>query len=243
MLRRASSAGDQVLTDEQARRRTFGLATVYEHVLDLWSGYHACRDGIESVTVFGSARCRPCDELYESARETGYRLARAGYRVVTGGGPGVMEAASRGAKEAGGRTLGFNVRLWPEQQPNQYLDRVVTFRHFAVRKAALIHRSSGIVVLPGGFGTLDELFDVVVLRQKEKIEPVPLVLVGDEFWGPLQEFLAASVVASGTASAREAELLSFVSSPAQAVSLIQESLGRRQVAGRLRRREATAVTA
>jgi uncharacterized protein (TIGR00730 family) len=206
------------------------------HLGDLWSAYRACRDDVASVTVFGSARCRPNDELYEAARKVGFLLARDGYRVVTGGGPGVMEGASRGAKEAGGATLGLNVRLFPEQDPNPYLDRVLTFQHFDLRKAALIHRSRAIVVMAGGFGTLDELFDVVVLRQKQKIDPVPLILVGGEFWSPLMEFIEASVVATGAAGRSESALLQLADTPAQAVALVRGLPGSVPAGERLRRR-------
>ncbi|HEY1270011.1 MAG TPA: TIGR00730 family Rossman fold protein, partial [Candidatus Binatia bacterium] len=125
------------------------------------------------VTVFGSARFRDDHEYYRMARDVGARLARAGFTVMTGGGPGIMEAANRGAKEAGGRSIGCNIELPEEQKPNPYLDKWITFRHFYVRKVMLVKYSYAFVALPGGFGTLDEIFETAVLIQTGKIKEFP----------------------------------------------------------------------
>ena len=139
-----------------------------------------------AVTVFGSARFGEGTSQYELGREVGRGLAGAGLAVITGGGPGLMEAANRGAKEAGGRSIGCNILLSHEQQPNPYIDEIVEFRYFFVRKVMLVKYSCAFVCLPGGLGTLDELFEAATLIQCRKIGPFPLVLLGSEFWSGLR---------------------------------------------------------
>lgn len=141
------------------------------------------------VTVFGSARVREGDAEYESAREVGAALSRIGFTVMTGGGPGVMEAANRGAKEAGGHSVGCNIELPHEQVPNPYLDISIDFSYFFVRKVMLVKYSYAFVVMPGGFGTVDELFEALTLIQTGKVSNFPVVLMGTEFWGPLLQQL------------------------------------------------------
>ena len=150
------------------------------------------------VTVFGSARFTADHAYYVLAREVGQRLARAGFTVMTGGGPGIMEAANRGAKEAGGYSVGCNIELPQEQKPNPYLDRWITFRHFFVRKLMLVKYSYAFIALPGGFGTLDEIFETATLIQTDKIKDFPLVLVGKEYWRPLLDFLRDRLVEAKT---------------------------------------------
>jgi uncharacterized protein (TIGR00730 family) len=150
------------------------------------------------VTVFGSARFREEHRFYDMARRLGGLLARDGFAVMTGGGPGVMEAANRGAKEAGGRSIGCNIDLPHEQTPNAYLDRWVTFRHFFVRKVMLVKYSYAFIAMPGGFGTLDEMTEAATLIQTGKISHFPLVLMGVEFWKPLLDFMRGTLIKEGT---------------------------------------------
>ena len=172
------------------------------------------------VTVFGSARFPEEHPHYQLAREMGGRIARTGFTVMTGGGPGIMEAANRGAREAGGRSVGCNIRLPVEQQPNPYLDRFVTFRHFFVRKVMLVKYSYAFVVLPGGFGTLDEIFETATLIQTGKISNFPLVLMGVEYWRDLRELLEG-MVRAGTIEARDLERIVFTDSPEHAIDVIE----------------------
>ncbi|OFW68514.1 MAG: Rossman fold protein, TIGR00730 family, partial [Actinobacteria bacterium RBG_13_63_9] len=146
------------------------------------------------VTVFGSARFEEDNGYYELAREAGHHLAKAGFTVVTGGGSGIMEAASRGAKEADGYTVGCNIDLPQEQGANPYLDLVVEFQHFFVRKVMLVKYSYAFMVLPGGFGTFDEVFETATLIQTAKIEDFPVVLLGSQFWSPLLDLLRGTLV-------------------------------------------------
>jgi uncharacterized protein (TIGR00730 family) len=173
------------------------------------------------VTVFGSARFSEKHPYYELARQVGEELARMGFTVMTGGGPGVMEAASRGAKEAGGRTVGCNIVLPEEQKLNPYVDRSVTFKHFFVRKVMLVKYSYAFVVMPGGLGTMDELFEALTLIQTAKIENFPVVLMSTEYYRPLMGLLA-KMVAAGTISHTDLDLLLVTDSVDEAMEHIEK---------------------
>jgi uncharacterized protein (TIGR00730 family) len=174
------------------------------------------------VTVFGSARFPETHPYYALGREIGGRLAEAGFTVMTGGGPGLMEAANRGAREAGGRSIGCNIRLPVEQQPNAYLDRWVEFRYFFVRKLMLLKYSYAFVALPGGFGTLDELFETLVLIQTKKIKDFPVILVGREYWAPLTDFFGERLLRNETISPGDLSLFSVTDSAEEVAALIRD---------------------
>lgn len=174
------------------------------------------------VTVFGSARASVEHQYYELGRQVGACLAQAGFTVMTGGGPGLMEAANRGAREAGGMSIGCNIALPKEQKPNPYLDRFVEFRHFFVRKVMLVKYSYAFIALPGGLGTLDEIFEVSVLIQTGKIKDFPVVLLGVKFWTPLIEFMRQGLVGGRTIDAADAERIVMTDSPQEAVALVRE---------------------
>ena len=174
------------------------------------------------VTVFGSARFGETSPHYDMARAVGRGLALAGFTVMTGGGPGIMEAANRGAKDAGGRSVGCNVELPQEQQPNPYLDRWLTFRHFFVRKVMLVKYSYAFVVCPGGFGTLDELFEALTLVQTGKIKDFPIIMMGTEYWAPLRRFIEERLVGAATIDADDARRIVWTDSPDDAVALIHD---------------------
>ena len=193
------------------------------------------RDGFEAVaridrpaiSVFGSARVREDNPVYALGVELGRRIAEAGFAVVTGGGPGAMEAVNRGAQEAGGLSVGFNIELQHEQGPNAYLDIERTFRHFYVRKTMFVKAAEGFVILPGGFGTLDELFESLTLIQTAKVLHFPVVLVGTDFWGELVDWIDAELLADGMISREDAALLSMTDDPEEAVRTIVECYERR----------------
>ena len=180
------------------RSRLGELLRVIRIGAEFIKGFRALHFLPPCVTVFGSARFREDNRWYGMARDVGAGLARAGFTVMTGGGPGIMEAANRGAKEAGGLSVGCNITLPHEQQPNPHLDRFVEFRYFFVRKVMLVKYSYAFVVLPGGFGTLDELFEAATLIQTRKIQDFPLVLMGAAYWRPLLAFFRESLLAHGT---------------------------------------------
>lgn len=172
------------------------------------------------VTVFGSARFTEDHRYYAVARELGSALARLGFTVMTGGGPGIMEAANRGTKDAGGRSVGCNIRLPVEQKPNRYLDRWVTFDHFFVRKVLLFKYSYAFVIMPGGLGTTDELFEALTLIQTGKISNFPIIVHGKEYWRDVAE-LMRKMVENGTAGKSDMDLLYFTDSIEETMDIIR----------------------
>lgn len=173
------------------------------------------------VTVFGSARFKEDHVFYEQAREVGKRLVDLGFTVMTGGGPGIMEAANRGAREAGGISVGCNIQLPFEQAPNPYLDRWVTIRYFFVRKVMLLKYSYAFIVMPGGLGTMDELFEALTLIQTKKIRDFPVVLIGKQYYEPMIDFLERMVVA-GTISTADLDLMLVTDSIDEAMTHLQQ---------------------
>lgn len=173
-------------------------------------GFEALRDVGKAVTVFGSARDVLDPGTYAQAEALGRALAQAGYTVLTGGGPGAMRAANKGAYEAGGRSSGLNIELPHEQEPNPYKTDSLTFRYFFVRKVMLVKYAQAFVVLPGGYGTLDELFESLTLIQTLKIHPFPVFLVGSAFWGGLVSWIGDTLVAQGTISPGDRDLFRVV---------------------------------
>ena len=173
-----------------------------------------------AVSIFGSARVPEDDRAYAMARETARLFARAGFAVVTGGGPGVMEAANRGAKEAGGFSVGFNIELPHEQFANRYLDVELAFRHFYARKTMFVKAAEGFVIFPGGFGTLDELFEALTLIQTGKVRHFPVVLFDTRFWGGLLEWIRGELLEQRLVSDEDVDLLVATDDPAEAVAAV-----------------------
>jgi hypothetical protein len=200
-------------------RRTSELLRLFRIVGELLRGFRALHFVGPAVTVFGSARFGEDHPYYALAREVGRRLGRAGFTVMTGGGPGIMEAANRGAREVGAPSLGCNIVLPREQKPNPYLDRFLEFRYFFVRKLMLVKYSYAFVALPGGFGTLDEIFECATLIQTGKIESFPLILLGSDHWRPLRDLLARMVEA-GTIAPEDRDRLLFTDSVDEAMQRI-----------------------
>ena len=176
------------------------------------------------VTVFGSARFTERHPYYELAREMGQRLGRAGFTVMTGGGPGIMEAANRGARDVGARSVGCNIILPQEQRHNDYLDLWLEFHYFFLRKMMLVKYSYAFVVMPGGFGTMDEIFETATLIQTGKIRDFPLVLMGVDFWRPLVDLFRDSMIPESTISPLDVDRLLLTDSPDEAMSRIMSSV-------------------
>ena len=174
-----------------------------------------------AVTVFGSARTRPDDPLYELARTIGRRLAEAGYAVITGGGPGTMEAANRGCQEGGGLSVGCNIELPHEQALNAYVDLGVEFRYFFARKTMFVKYADGFVILPGGFGTLDELFEAITLIQTGKVRHFPVVLVGRAYWAGLLDWVRGTLLAAGAVSEVDIDLIQITDEPDEVVAIMR----------------------
>jgi uncharacterized protein (TIGR00730 family) len=196
------------------------LLRVGRIAMEFIRGYWAMRTIGPAVSIFGSARLREGHPAYESAREMGRLLAEKGFAVITGGGPGIMEAGNRGAFEAGGKSVGCNIHLPHEQHDNPYLNRVVTFYYFFVRKVMLIKYSSAFVIFPGGFGTLDELTEALTLIQTGKLPDFPVVLVGREYWQGFLSWARLAFLEAKTVDARDLDRISLVDSPAEAAEIV-----------------------
>ena len=220
---KASSSVEEETFLEGPGRRRRELWRAVRIFLEFIRGFRQLHFLGPCVTVFGSARFDPDHHYYAEAREMGRRLGEAGFTVMTGGGPGIMEAANRGAKESGALSVGCNIQLPSEQEPNRYLDKWVEFHYFFVRKVMLVKYSYAFVAFPGGFGTLDEIFETLTLVQTGKIRNFPIVLVGTKYWQPLTDFLRGTLVREGTVSPEDPDRLLVTDSPDDAVKHILEA--------------------
>ncbi|MDZ4289465.1 MAG: TIGR00730 family Rossman fold protein [Prosthecobacter sp.] len=196
------------------------LSLLFGVMRDFLRGLRALHFVGPCITVFGSARFQQDHPYYKLARELGAAIARMGFTVMTGGGPGIMEAANRGAKDAGGRSVGCNIRLPLEQKPNPHLDRWVTIDYFFVRKVLLMKYSYGFVIMPGGFGTLDEMFEALTLIQTKKVKNFPVVVMGSEFWAELRQ-LIDHMVKGSTISPEDIDLICWTDSVPEAIAHLQ----------------------
>jgi uncharacterized protein (TIGR00730 family) len=183
-------------------------------------GFDALAEVEKGVTIFGSARTGPDDPQYEAARETARLLAAQGFSIITGAGPGIMEAANRGAKEGGGHSVGCNIELPFEQGANPYVDTLVNFRYFFVRKTMFIKYSNAFIIFPGGFGTLDELFEALTLIQTGKIYQFPVILFGRHYWAGLVRWISSRLLADGKISPGDLDLLLLTDDPAEAAQAV-----------------------
>ncbi len=189
-------------------------------------GFGALADIGPAASVFGSARIKPGSKYYELAQELGRNLVEEGFAVITGGGPGIMEAANRGAHEAEGISVGLGIELPHEQGMNNWVDLGINFRYFFARKTMFVKYSQGFIVLPGGFGTLDELFEALTLVQTAKVRSFPIVLVGTEYWAGLRDWVATEMVGMGTINSRDLELMPIVDTAAEAVAVLKAGIVR-----------------
>ncbi|GAB3241384.1 hypothetical protein GCM10027346_36770 [Hymenobacter seoulensis] len=216
--RRENRAERRFLAGPRSRRSE--LRFLWTVVGEFMRGFRTLHFVGPCVTVFGSARVAPGTPYYELARAVGAGLSRQGFTVLTGGGPGIMEAANRGAREAGGPSVGCNIVLPQEQQPNAYLDRWLACRYFFVRKVLLVKYSYAFVIMPGGIGTLDELFEALTLIQNRKIQSFPVVVVGRAYWQPLLALLAR-MQGQGMVAAADLQLLTYTDSVEEALAHIE----------------------
>ena len=175
-----------------------------------------------AVSIFGSARDAPGDPYYEKAREVGNLLGREGFAVITGGGPGIMEAANRGAAEAGARSIGMNIQLPFEQKPNPYATLQIAYKYFFIRKVMFVKYAMAYVILPGGFGTMDELFEALTLIQTKRIRSFPVVLMGSDYWGGLVDWMKKTMLQEGKISEGDLDLIQMLDEPDQVVRHIQK---------------------
>ncbi|HJR09613.1 MAG TPA: TIGR00730 family Rossman fold protein [Pyrinomonadaceae bacterium] len=222
--------GDHVTQDEQLLETP--KLDEFKHT-DTWRVFRIMGEFVEGfdelatvtrgVSIFGSARTPPDSPHYAAAQETAGLLVRAGFAVITGGGPGIMEAANRGAFEAKGVSIGCNIELPFEQRPNPYQTRSLTFNYFFVRKTMFVKYSTAFIIFPGGYGTLDELFEALTLIQTRKVRNFPVVLVGKQYWGGMLDWLKGAMLEGKTISQQDFALLHLTDSPAEAVEIVVRS--------------------
>jgi len=227
---------EQLLTSPVQQRQALGAVATDFTSTDPWrvlriqgefvAGFDAFAHVSPAVTVFGSARIAEDDPYYDQAVRIGQLLAEAGFAVITGGGPGIMEAANRGAREAGGLSIGCNIELPHEQGTNAYVDLSINFRYFFVRKTMFMKYSEGFIIFPGGFGTMDELFEALTLIQTGKVRNFPLILFGAEYWGGLLDWLRDTMLAGEKIDPQDLELLVPTDDPAAAVRVIADCYAR-----------------
>lgn len=212
---------EQYVIDHFRAKDTWRIFRIISEFVD---GFEAMRKVAPAVAIFGSARVAEDTAEYEQARAIASTLTARGFSVITGGGPGVMEAANRGAAENGGVSVGLNIELPFEQRPNAYSNKLLSFRYFFVRKLMFVKYSMAFVILPGGFGTLDELFEAITLIQTRKIRPFPVILVGRTFWKGLIDWINGPVLAQQMISPEDLDILRIVDSPEEVLEVIREFL-------------------
>lgn len=213
----------QYLIDEMKVQESWRIFRIMAEFVE---GFEVLSRIPPAVSIFGSTRTRRSDEDYQKAEQTARKLAREGYAIVTGGGPGIMEAANKGAMEEDGVSVGINIDLPEEQKPNQYITTYLGFRYFFVRKMMFVKYAVAFVIFPGGFGTLDEFFEPIQLIQTHKIKPFPVILVGKDYWKGLREWIEGVLLAQGKISPPDISLFHIVEEPDEVVRLIKESSGK-----------------
>ena len=191
---------------------------------ELIDGIEVLRGLGQAVTIFGSARSQSSSKYYKDARSLGRSLSKKGIAVITGGGPGIMEAANKGCFKKGGKSVGLNIALTFEQDPNKFQDISLSFRYFFVRKLMFAKHADAIVIFPGGFGTMDELFEALTLVQTEKISPFPIILYGSKYWKGLIDWWQQTVLEEGCISKKDLALMHMVDDPDSAVKIIEDFL-------------------
>lgn len=176
----------------------------------------------KAVSIFGSSRAKPSNKYYKLAEEIAYLLAKEGYVIITGSGPGIMEAANRGAKEAAGHSVGLNIQIPMEQRPNKYVDTLLDFRYFFVRKVMFVKYAKAFVIMPGGYGTLDEFTEAINLIQTERIPKFPVILFGKEYWKGMLDWLKETVLRNGNISRKDLDIFTLADSPKAVVQIIKK---------------------
>ena len=187
-------------------------------------GFEALAKYHQAVSIFGSTRIKPGDEVYQKAEQIGKLLAENGFAVITGGGPGAMEAANKGAISAGGKSIGLNIELPLEQKPNPYTNITLNFRYFFVRKVMFVKYAVAYIILPGGFGTMDELLESITLIQTKKIKPFPVILMGSNYWKGFLEWIKEVVLKEGKISSADLDILQLIDEPGEIIRAIKKTV-------------------
>jgi uncharacterized protein (TIGR00730 family) len=195
---------------------------IFRIMSEFVDGFEELSSVSHAASIFGSSKARPRDRYYKMAEETAALLAKNGFAIITGAGSGIMEAANKGAKLAGGESIGLNILIPIVQKPNRYITRLIEFKYFFCRKVMFAKYSKAFVVFPGGFGTLDELFEAVTLIQTQRVDPFPILLVGSRYWAGMLQWLKSSPLAAGAITKKDMDLLISADSPQEVASAINK---------------------
>lgn len=193
---------------------------IFRIMSEFVDGFEELSDIKEAVSVFGSAKSKPSNKFYKIAEEAAKLLVRNGYAIITGAGPGIMEAANKGAKEEGGESIGLNILIPITQKPNKYITKLLEFKYFFCRKVMFAKYSKAFIIFPGGFGTLDELFEAMTLVQTKKLEPFPIILIGREYWKGLIDWIRKTLIPHKTIAKLDMKIFQVVDTPQEIVSII-----------------------
>lgn len=207
------------LKDDFTREDTWRIFRIMSEFVE---GFEVLSEVGKAVSIFGSSRSTRDNKYYKLAEETAYLLAKAGFAIITGGGPGIMEAGNKGARKANGRSIGLNIQIPTEQKANEYIDTLLDYHYFFVRKVMFVKYAKAFVIMPGGFGTLDEFFEAVNLIQTRRIEKFPVVLLGSQYWKGMVQWLKDEVLSSGNISKDDLNIFKIVDKPAEVVKIIKE---------------------
>lgn len=193
---------------------------IFRIMSEFVDGFEELSDVSEAISIFGSARSKPSDKYYKVAEKTAYALVKNGYAIITGGGSGIMEAANKGAKKAGGDSIGLNILIPAQQKPNKHVTRLIEFKYFFCRKVMFVKYAKAFIVFPGGFGTLDELFEAITLVQTKRIDPFPVIMVGRVFWKDLVSWIKGTLLAHNMMEKVDVNIFQVVDTPAEVVSAV-----------------------
>lgn len=206
-----------VIRDDLTSKEPWRIFRIMEEFIN---GFQVLFKVGSAVSIFGSSRAKPNNEYCKKAYQLSYKLAKKGYGIVTGGGPGIMEAANKGAKDAKGKSIGLNIKLPVQQKPNPYVDTLLNFKYFFCRKVMFVKYTKGLVFFPGGFGTMDEFFEIITLIQTKRIDEVPVVLIGFEYWDGLIKWIKKTMLSNNMISRSDLKIFHLTDSPQKAVNII-----------------------
>jgi len=195
---------------------------IFRIMSEFVDGFEELSNITEAVTIFGSARLKPSNKYYKLAEKTAYLMVRSGYSVITGAGPGIMEGANKGAKRANGDSIGLNILMPTAQKPNKYVTRSLEFKYFFCRKVMFVKYTKAFIVFPGGFGTLDELFEGITLVQTGRVEPLPVILVGSEYWKDMIKWIKNTLLARDAIEKQDLTIFSVVNTPEEILAVIRK---------------------
>lgn len=195
---------------------------IFRIMSEFVDGFETMSDIKEAVSIFGSSRSSPANKYYKLAEKTAYLMAKNGYAVITGAGPGIMEAGNKGAKKAGGESIGLNILIPTMQKPNKYVTRLLEFKYFFCRKVMFAKYSKAFLVFPGGFGTLDELFEAITLVQTKRVDPFPVILLGSEYWKGITHWIRETMLSNNMIEKDDLDLYSVVDTPKEALEIIDK---------------------